>query len=124
MSGWVQGYFAEKWTTDDLVSSVGGAVEKSMMTKALSKWVSLGVIKEEEGGEFVLLEVQEEGGVKPSTSRQGTFVAYFPPNQLVYKRAAVVEEAPSVMTVEQQQAEQMKVYWRVWVGSHFSLVLV
>ena len=24
-----------------------------------------------------------------------------------------MEEAPSVMTVEQQQAEQMKVYWRV-----------
>ena len=43
--------------------------------KALNKWVNLGVIKEEEGGEFVLLEVQEEGGVKHSASRQGTFVA-------------------------------------------------
>ena len=56
-----------------MISSVGGAVEKSVMTKALNKWVSLGVIKEEEGGEFVLLEMQE-GGVKPSTSRQGTFL--------------------------------------------------
>ena len=26
-----------------------------------------------------------------------------------------MEEAPSVMTVEQQQAEQMKVYWRVHI---------
>ena len=95
-----------------------------MMAKALSKWVSLGVIKEEEGGEFVLLEVQEEGGVKPSTSRQGAFIACSLLNQLVYKRPAVVEEAPSVMTVEQQQAEQMKVYWRVCASSHFSLVLV
>ena len=124
MSGRAQGYFAEKWTADALISSVGGAVEKSMMAKALSKWVSLGVIKEEEGGELVLLEVQEEGGVKPSISRQGTFVARLLPNQLVYKRAAVVEEAPSVMTVEQQQAEQMKVYWRVCAGSHLSLVLI
>jgi len=65
--------FAEKWTTDDLISSVGGAVEKGMMAKALSKWVNLGIIREEEGEEFVLLEVQEEGGVKPSASRQGTF---------------------------------------------------
>jgi hypothetical protein len=57
---------------------VGGAVDKSAMTKALNKWVNLGIIKEEAGEEFVLLEVQEEGGVKPSASRQGTFVAYTP----------------------------------------------
>ena len=70
----VRGYSAGNWTTDDLISSVGGAVEKSTMTKALNKWVNLGIIKEEEGGEFVLLEMQEEGSVKPSASRQGTFV--------------------------------------------------
>ena len=94
------------------------------MIKALSKWVSLGAIKEEEGGEFVLLEVQEEGGVKPSTSRQGMSVVYFLLDQSTYRRLAVVEEVPSVMTVEQQQAEQMKVYWRVCVNSHFPLALV
>ena len=64
------------WTTEALISSVGGSVEESVMTKALSKWVNLGVIKEREGGEFVLLEVQEEGGVKPTTSRQGTFIVH------------------------------------------------
>jgi hypothetical protein len=64
-----------------LVSSVGGAVETPVMTKALDKWVNLGVIKEEEGGEFVLLEVQEEGGMKPSTARQGTFGTY-PPRRI------------------------------------------
>ena len=57
-----------------MISSVGGVVDESVMTKALNKWVNLGVIKEEEGGEFVLLEMEEEGGVKPSTSRQGTFI--------------------------------------------------
>jgi hypothetical protein len=57
-----------------LVSSVGGAVEESVVTKALNKWANLGVIKEDEGGEFVLLEVQEEGGMKPTTSRQGAFI--------------------------------------------------
>ena len=49
------------------------------MTKALSKWKSLGVIKEKEGGEFALLEVQEEGGVKPTTSRQGMLLAHLCP---------------------------------------------
>ena len=41
------------------------------MAKALNKWVNIGVLKEEEGGVLVLLEVQEEGSVKPPTSRQG-----------------------------------------------------
>lgn len=59
------------------MSSVGGAVEESAMIKALNKWVSLGVIKETEGGEFVLLEVQEEGGVKPTAPRQGTLISHF-----------------------------------------------
>ena len=39
-------------------------------------------------------------------------------------RKAIVEEAPSVMTVEQQQAEQMKVYWKVSIGSRVSLASV
>ncbi|KAF9783259.1 ubiquitin-protein ligase [Thelephora terrestris] len=97
----VIGLFGEKdrWTTEALTSSVGGTIEESAMTKALNKWVNLGVIKENEGGEFILLEIQEEGGAKPTASRQ-----------------AVMEEAPSVMTVEQQQAEQMKVYWRFIEG--------
>lgn len=42
------------------------------------------------------------------------------PGQPADNPIAVVEEAPSVMTVEQQQAEQMKVYWRVCLGSRFS----
>lgn len=91
------------------------------MAKALNKWVNLGIIKEEEEGGFVLLEMQEEGGVKPSTSRQGTSAANPLLDKPVDTKIAVVEEAPSVMTVEQQQAEQMKVYWRVCVGSRFSL---
>ena len=88
------------------------------MTKALNKWMNLGIIKEEEGGEFVLLEVQEEGGVKPSASRQGWFFAGpSAGGQATDNLLDAVEEAPSVMSVEQQQAEQMKVYWRVGVGS-------
>ena len=60
---------SERWTSDALISSVRGSVDEPMMAIALNKWVNIGVTKEEEGGEFVLLEVQEEGGVKPPTSR-------------------------------------------------------
>lgn len=48
------------------------------MAKALNKWVNVGVIKEEEGREFVLLEMQEEGGIKSSTSRQGALSQQVP----------------------------------------------
>ena len=45
-------------------------------------------------------------------------VLVIPGGPTVDNQLDVVEEAPSVMTVEQQQAEQMKVYWRVCIGSH------
>jgi hypothetical protein len=38
-------------------------------------------------------------------------------------RAALVEEQPAVLTVQQQQAEQMKVYWKVRVDLTSYLVL-
>ena len=59
------------------MSSVGGGIEESVMVKAINKWVNLGVVKEREGGEFMLLEVQEEGSAKLTTPRQGTFLARF-----------------------------------------------
>jgi hypothetical protein len=38
-------------------------------------------------------------------------------------RAALTEEQPAVLTVQQQQAEQMKVYWKVCVALTYYLVL-
>jgi anaphase-promoting complex subunit 2 len=38
-------------------------------------------------------------------------------------RAALAEEQPAVLTVQQQQAEQMKVYWKVRVALTYHLVL-
>ena len=61
------------------MSSVGGGVDGLSMTKALNKWVNLGIMKEREGGEFALLEVQEEGGAKFTGSRQGTILAHLLP---------------------------------------------
>lgn len=66
------------------------------------------------------------GGRKHETYYIPARYVYFPsPVDLSSNyRKAIVEEAPSVMTVEQQQAEQMKVYWKVGIGSRVSLASV
>jgi len=101
------GLFEQKdvWNVNELLSSVGSSVDKSSVTRALNTWVELGVLKEEDDGEFKLLEVVEEG-LRPSTSRLAP---------------AVVEEQPTALTVQQQQAEQMKVFWRFIEGMLTSL---
>lgn len=84
------------WTIDELVSRVG-SIDRTAALKGLLAWVDRGVLKEHEGEKFVLLETADNSGEakKPSGSRP------------------VVEEQLPVVTVQQQQAEQMKVYWQV-----------
>lgn len=77
--------------------------------------MDLGVVKELEDDNYVLLEVAEEGGARPSGPRAGTFDYH----SLDHTHGsnvgclAAVEEQPSVLSVQQQQAEQMKIYWKV-----------
>ena len=90
---------------DDLVARVG-TVERSAALKALFAWVDRGVLQEEtENGDvqcFRLLErVPDEAGAVPvGMTTAGS-------------RTALAEEEPAVLTVQQQQAEQMKVFWKV-----------
>ncbi|KII90894.1 hypothetical protein PLICRDRAFT_137424 [Plicaturopsis crispa FD-325 SS-3] len=91
--------FSEKsvWTVSELVSRVG-SVDNIAALKALSTWVDLGVLKEDSEDTFRLLEVAEEAtpGVK-------------------VPRPAVEEPLP-VSAAQQQQAEQMRVYWKFIEG--------
>ncbi|KAI0045093.1 ubiquitin-protein ligase [Auriscalpium vulgare] len=92
--------FSEKdsWSVEELISRVG-AVERGVAVKALLTWVDLGVLKEEEGHTFRLLETADSsGGLRPSGSR------------------TIIDEQPTVVTVQQQQAEQMRVYWKFIEG--------
>lgn len=93
------------WTLNDLVTRVG-IVERSAALKALLAWVDRGVLREDTEDvdiqSFRLLErVPEDAGDAPvGMTTAGS-------------RTALAEEEPAVLTVQQQQAEQMKVYWKV-----------
>jgi len=101
------------WTVSDLIERVG-PLERSAALKALLAWVDRGVLREESNGadvqRFRLLErtPTDASAVPVGMTTAGS-------------RAVLAEEQPAVLTVQQQQAEQMKVYWKVrclefWCG--------
>ncbi|KAF8965881.1 ubiquitin-protein ligase [Flammula alnicola] len=96
--------FSQKtvWTLEELIAAVG-SVARSAALKALSTWVDYGVLKEDPENTFILLERAEEGG---SGTRERD------PSRL----AADVPENPPLMNVQEQQAEQMRVYWKFIEG--------
>lgn len=94
--------FSEKdvWTVDELVLR-SGSVNRNAAVKALATWVDMHVLKEDSEGVFRLLSVAEvpTPGSRPQAPKP-----------------AEAEELPPVMSVQQQQAEQMKVYWKFIEG--------
>lgn len=102
---------SELWTVNDLVVRVD--VERSAALKALFAWVDRGVLREESDNAdeqcFRLLEsVPEDAGAGPAgMSTAGS-------------RPVLAEEEPALLTVQQQQAEQMKVFWKVRRGVYLA----
>ncbi|KAI0632358.1 hypothetical protein C8Q77DRAFT_1125177 [Trametes polyzona] len=95
-------FFSQKdtWTVDELVAELK-SVEKSAILKALITWVDLGVVKEEETDRYKLLEVAEaESSGQKAVARPAP---------------AIEEEAPG-LAIQQQHAEQMKVFWKFIEG--------
>ncbi|KJA24366.1 hypothetical protein HYPSUDRAFT_38802 [Hypholoma sublateritium FD-334 SS-4] len=92
--------FSQKntWSLDELIKAVG-SVTRSAAIKALSTWVDHGVLKEDPENTFILLERAEEGGVSRG-----------------YRPAPTAEEVPPLMTPQDQQAEQMRMYWKFIEG--------
>ncbi|OBZ71191.1 Anaphase-promoting complex subunit 2 [Grifola frondosa] len=92
--------FSEKdtWTVDELVNKIG-SIDRSSALKALATWVDLGVLKEDDNSQYKLLETADASGSGSRTAAP--------------RPANIMEDAPAVLTVQQQQAEQMKVYWKV-----------
>lgn len=90
----------EQWTVAELMEKVG-LTDTVVATKALVTWVDLGVLREEEPGQYILLKTADPLG---STSKNTGKAP-----------AAAVEDLPPVVTVQQQQAEQMRVFWKVIV---------
>jgi anaphase-promoting complex subunit 2 len=102
--------FSEKevWTVNDLIERVG-PIERPVALRALLAWVDRGVLREENDEAnmqcFRLLEIAptDVGSVPVGMTTTGS-------------RVALTEEQPTVLTVQQQQAEQMKVYWKFVEG--------
>ncbi|KAI0822342.1 ubiquitin-protein ligase [Trametes gibbosa] len=95
-------FFSQKdtWMVDDLVAELK-SVEKIAIVKALTTWLDLGVLKEDDHERYKLLEVAE---AVPSGSRP------------IARPAAVIEEDTPGMAAQKQQAEQMKVFWKFIEG--------
>ncbi|KAF8489248.1 ubiquitin-protein ligase [Russula emetica] len=98
----------EVWTVNDLIERVG-PIERPVALKALLAWVDRGVLREENDEadmqRFRLLEsAPTDGGSLPA----GMTTAG--------SRVGLSEEQPTLLTVQQQQAEQMKVYWKFVEG--------
>ncbi|TFK44239.1 hypothetical protein BDQ12DRAFT_672627 [Crucibulum laeve] len=94
--------FSQKqtWSLDELIADVGG-IDRSAALKALLTWVDLGVLKEDEENMFRLLEFEEDEGER---------IIRDP------KNVPTAPDVPPPTTAQQQQAEQMRVYWNFIQG--------
>lgn len=90
-------------------------IDKAAALKAVACWVELGVLKEEDVTVYKLLEVAEEASAGAKTvTRAGRLSVYtIHASAADDARPAAIEEESAIVTVQQQQAEQMKIYWRV-----------
>jgi len=119
----------EFWTLDELREGVGG-VDKGSVLKALLTWIDLEVMEEIEGeGGTPLFKVIEalgerngacDTGQKEGKTRQGELKKCFFLFKCLTVTTAVAAQAhtqessiPPVASVQQQQTEQMRMYWKV-----------
>ncbi|KAI0032569.1 ubiquitin-protein ligase [Vararia minispora EC-137] len=86
------------WTLDELMSRVG-LTERTASLKALFAWVDRGVLHEESSENFRLLEQAEASTVPRGAAHR-----------------PIIEDEPMASTVAQEQAAQMRVYWRFIEG--------
>ncbi|KAF8812048.1 hypothetical protein BYT27DRAFT_6431262 [Phlegmacium glaucopus] len=100
--------FSQKalWTLEELISSVG-SIDRGAAIKALATWVDHGVLKEDPENTFILLE-KAEGGLDAEGGRILTRDARV--------TVSTVPENPPISSIQQQQAEQMRVYWKFIEG--------
>ncbi|KAJ4482432.1 hypothetical protein J3R30DRAFT_3459466 [Lentinula aciculospora] len=89
------------WNMDELIAHVGSSVDRTAALKALLTWVDMGILKELTEKTFKLLEVAEIVAAGARAPRAVT------------NSAVELLSAPGV---QQQQAEQMKVYWKFIEG--------
>ena len=108
---------------DELIEAVG-SVDRSAALKALISWVDLGVLKEDVEDTFRLLELAEEPSTEVREKRTGTSSSAKMPSRSHSHTCTVLSvtpDVPPVASAQQQQADKMKVYWKVGVSLSVSL---
>ncbi|PAV17180.1 ubiquitin- ligase [Pyrrhoderma noxium] len=91
----------ERWSVSDLSKELN--VGTNLVRKALDSWMVRGVVREEEGNVFLLLE--EVGDEQPSQIRTGAL-----------RDVVIEEQAPAEDSKQQEETEQMRIFWRFIEG--------
>ena len=130
---YLRAFPTDEWTVDDLSKAL--QADATSIRKANLTWLEHGVLREKDssGLAYVVVEESSAEGVVPGGSgrnvaqRQGTLVLrnYVKEQMLTMQSASsasgVVEEQEApVSSAQQQEAEQMRVYWRVRYLSYAS----
>jgi anaphase-promoting complex subunit 2 len=105
--------YLDTWTVDELIPRLG-SVDHAPTVKALNMWADKGVLTEEKEACYKLLEIADTSIRAPI--QRARECCSLPPVYNVkadWFHEAVEEEAPAIITVQQQQAEQMKIHWKV-----------
>ncbi|EJC98132.1 Cullin [Fomitiporia mediterranea MF3/22] len=90
----------DTWSVDELSNELH--VESAAVRKGLDTWVDHGVLSETDTNVFVLLE--EAGSIPLGSNRGGS------------RHGVIEEQEPVVSPAQQQEAEQMRVYWKFIEG--------
>ncbi|KDQ25445.1 hypothetical protein PLEOSDRAFT_1113443 [Pleurotus ostreatus PC15] len=90
-----------EWTLDDIAKRVGLS-QPNILSKAVNTWLDLGVLASAGEGIYRVLEVSAGKGAEAKDH--------------VHRPTTVEVEMPPVVSVQQQQAEQMRVYWKFIEG--------
>ena len=94
-----------------------GSVDLAPTVKALNMWVDKGVLIEEAEACYRLLEITDTNTRAPIQRARECCVPIGLYREVLSRLyEAVEEEALAIITVQQQQAEQMKIHWKVRCG--------
>ena len=98
-----------------------GRLDQAIVLRALSTWIGNEVIKAVDNDTYVLLEtVDDSTGDEPKTtagrnSKSTDFIQSLRSLTTLIMSPVITEEAPDsmIVTAQQQEEEQMRVYWKV-----------
>lgn len=111
--------YLESWRLSDLSKRL--EVSEVSVRKGLETWIDHGIVCETEPNVFITVEEAGSGSGDAGrpVARNGKTVVIYPSSSLsiFFSVVTVIEEqAPAVSSAQQEEAEQMRVYWKFIEG--------